>query len=66
MLPVEIPKSEATKVAAISSGTVYDIGRYDGSTKTYIKVRQAYDRFVEIIDMSIVGIWHARQQKGNA
>lgn len=66
VLPVEIPKSEATKVAAISSGTVYDIGRYDGSTKTYIKVRQAYDRFVEIIDMSIVGIWHGRQQKGNA
>jgi hypothetical protein len=42
---------------------VYDIGRYDGSMKTYVKVRQAYDHFVELIDMSIVGIWKARHER---
>jgi len=59
VLPVEIPKSEVTKVGAVQFGTVYDIGRYEGSAKTYAKVRQAYDRLVELIDMNIVGsIWN--------
>ena len=59
VLPVEIPKSEVTKVGAVQFGTVYDIARYEGSAKTYTKIREAYDRLVELIDMNIVGsIWN--------
>ncbi len=39
-------------------GTVYDISKYDGAAKTYAKIRDAYDTFVELIDQSIMTtIW---------
>ncbi len=54
VLPVEIPKSPVSSVGALQFGTVYDIGRYEGAAKTYAKIRDAYDTFVEMIDQSIV------------
>jgi chromosome partitioning protein len=62
VLTVEIPKSQVTSVGAVQFGTVYDISRYDGATKTYSKIRDAYDKFVEMIDQSILAtVWNARQ-----
>ena len=61
VLTVEIPKSQVTSVGAVQFGTVHDIGRYEGAAKTYAKIRDAYDKFVEMIDQSILaGIWNAR------
>jgi chromosome partitioning protein len=58
VLPVEIPKSPVSTVGAVQFQTVYDIARYEGSMKTYAKIRDAYDRFVEMIDQSIVtSVW---------
>jgi chromosome partitioning protein len=61
VLTVEIPKSQVTSVGAVQFGTVHDIARYEGAAKTYAKIRDAYDKFVEMIDQSILaGIWNAR------
>ena len=61
VLTVEIPKSQVTSVGAVQFGTVYDIAKYDGAAKTYSKIRDAYDKFVEMIDQSILAtVWNAR------
>lgn len=58
VLPVEIPKSPVSTVGAVQFQTVYDIARYEGAMKTYAKIRDAYDRFVEMIDQSVVtSVW---------
>ncbi len=59
VLTVEIPKSQVSSVGAVQFGTVYDISRYDGAARTYAKIRDAYDKFVEMIDQSIIAsIWN--------
>jgi chromosome partitioning protein len=60
MLPVEIPKSPAGSLSAVKFGTVYDLGKYSGGVgaDTYGKIRDAFDKFVEMIDLSIqASIW---------
>ena len=58
VLPVEIPTSKVTGIGAVQFGTVYDISKYDGAAKTYAKIRDAFDAFVEQIDQSILTtIW---------
>lgn len=60
VLTVEIPKSQVSNVGAVQFGTVYDIARYDGAARTYSKIRDAYDKFVEMIDQSILStVWKA-------
>lgn len=54
VLTTEIPRSQVTGVSSVQFGTVYDISKYDGAAKTYAKIRDAYDTFVELIDQSIM------------
>jgi chromosome partitioning protein len=62
VLTVEIPRSEVTSVGAVQFGSVYDIDRYQGSAKTYAKIRDAYDKFVEMIDQSIIStVWQGER-----
>jgi chromosome partitioning protein len=63
MLPVEIPKTTVTTSKAAEFATVYDVQRYDGSAKTYKRAVDAYDRFVELIEASIVEAWRARRSR---
>ena len=60
MLPVEIPKTTVATSKAAEFATVYDVQRYDGSAKTYKRAVDAYDRFVELVEASIVEAWRAR------
>ena len=60
MLPVEIPKTMVTSNKAAEFATVYDVQRYEGAAKTYKRAVDAYDRFVELIEESIVATWQAR------
>lgn len=46
----EIPETGATNVAAMRLQTVYDISKYTGSHKTYVRAREAYDRVVDECD----------------
>mgnify|MGYP003342858489 CR=1 FL=1 len=57
VLPVEIPKTSVANVSAAQFGTVYDVSKYAGSRKTYLRAREAYDRVVELIERSIIGCW---------
>lgn len=54
VLTIEIPRSQVSGIGAVQFGTVYDISKYDGAAKTYAKIRNAYDAFVELIDQSIM------------
>ena len=60
VLPVEIPKTTVTSNKAAEFATVYDVQRYDGSAKTYKRAIDAYDRFVDLIEESIVEAWRGR------
>ena len=60
MLPVEIPKTTVTSNKAAEFATVYDVQKYDGSAKTYKRAADAYDRFVELVEESIVETWRSR------
>lgn len=60
MLPVEIPKTTVTSNKAAEFATVYDVQKYDGAAKTYKRAADAYDRFVELIEESMVETWRSR------
>lgn len=60
VLPVEIPKTTVTSASSAEFGTVYDISKYDGSLKTYKRARDAYDRFVELVEQSVLAAWDAQ------
>ena len=60
VLPVEIPKTTVTSNKAAEFATVYDVQKYDGSAKTYKRAVDAYDRFVDLIEESVVEAWKAR------
>lgn len=57
ILPVDIPATVVESTASTSFGTCYDIGRYEGSAKAFARARDAYDRMVELIDISIQRVW---------
>lgn len=58
VMTTEIPKSQVTGVGAVQFGTVYDISRYEGSAKTYSRIRDAYDTLVDQIDQAVMtSVW---------
>lgn len=62
VLTVEIPRSQVSSVGAVQFGTVYDISRYEGAAKTYAKIRDAYDLFVEMMDQSVMStVWNIKE-----
>jgi len=61
MMPVQVPRTVATKAAAIDFGTVYDIERYEGSAKTIARARSAYDEANALVEQSIAGVWAQRR-----
>lgn len=50
MMNVEIPMTSAVSVSGMQMGTIYDIGKYVGSAKTYLRARDAYDKLVDEVD----------------
>lgn len=62
MLTTEIPASQAQEVGTVQFNSVYDVERYEGSAKTYAKIREAFDKLVEDIDQSILSsVWGVTQ-----
>jgi chromosome partitioning protein len=57
VLPVEIPISSVTSGKASEFGSIYDISQYQGDRRTYQRIREACDRFVELIDHQIIAAW---------
>jgi len=58
VLPVEIPSSGVTSGKASEFGSIYDISQYQGDRRTYQRIREACDRFVELVDQQIVCAWN--------
>lgn len=61
VLPVEIPKTSVTSNKAAEFATIYDVQKYDGAAKTYKRAVDAYDRFVDLIEESVVEAWRGRR-----
>ena len=61
VLPVEIPKTSVTSNKSAEFATVYDVQKYDGSAKTYKRAIDTYDRFVDLVEESVVEAWRARK-----
>lgn len=59
VIPVEIPKTSTAASASAEFGTVYDLDRSSVQPKTLKRARDAYDQFVEYIEMQISGVWAA-------
>ena len=57
VLPAEIPKTTAASSSAAEFGTVYDIGRYEGSQRTYKRALDAFDKVTELLEEIIRATW---------
>ena len=60
VMPVEIPLSSVTTSKSAEFGSVFDVSKYAGDRRTYMRIREAYDKFADLIDTEIVAAW-ARQ-----
>ncbi|OLP04647.1 ParA family protein [Rhodoferax antarcticus] len=57
VLPIEIPKTSIAATASAEFGTVYDLDPSSTKSSTLIRARDAYDLFVDYIEMQMIGIW---------
>lgn len=57
VLPVEIPETKVTESSSAEFGTLYDIARYEGDSRTYKRAVEAYDRAAELIEELIRATW---------
>lgn len=64
VVPTEIPATAVAQSAAAEFGTAYDSSTYSGSSKTYLRAREAYDAFCDLVDKQLMAVWHAGTGKG--
>lgn len=57
VLPTEIPVTAVAQTAAAVFGTAYDTSTYSGSSKTYLRAREAYDNLNEVVDRQLMALW---------
>lgn len=57
VLTVEIPNTTVAGTTSAAFSSVYDVTKWEGSSKTYQRARQAYDGFVDQINEKIVAKW---------
>ena len=60
VLPAEIPKTTVASSSSAEFGTVYDVGKYEGSLKTYKRARDAYERVSELMEEIIRATWRGQ------
>lgn len=57
VLSAEIPKTTVASSSSAEFGTVYDVGKYEGSQRTYKRALDAYDRVTEQLEEIIRATW---------
>ena len=57
VLPIEIPKTIVSASSSAEFGTVYDVQKYDGNSRTFKRAHDAYDQFVGYVEKSIQSSW---------
>ena len=60
VLDIEIPKSTVAMGAAAEFGTVYDLNPSDVDSRTYRRMRDAFDEFVMTIDGMLLSRWQGQ------
>ncbi len=66
VLPVEIPKTAIAGIASTKFGTVYDMSASNAQVKTLKRARDAYDQFVDHIEMQVASVWAGDAETLNA
>jgi len=66
VLPVEIPKTAIAGIASTKFGTVYDMSASNAQVKTLKRARDAYDQFVDHIEMQVASVWSGDAETLNA
>ena len=61
VLPVEIPKTSVTSNKAAEFATVYDVQNTTDPLRLTWRAVDAYDRFVDLIEESVVEAWRTRR-----
>lgn len=61
LLPVEIPKTTIASSSSAEFGTVYDITKYEGNSKTLKRARDAYDRVGDMLEESVRKCWAGQE-----
>ena len=54
VLTTEVPLSEANAIGGLTFGTAHDLADDDGVARTNTKLRQSFDRLVELLDERVV------------
>lgn len=57
VLPIEIPKTSIAATASAEFGTAYDVGTAMSNTRTWKRAHDAYERFVELMEEQVFGVW---------
>ena len=65
VLPIEIPKTSVAVAASTEFGTIYDIPKGTMSPKTYLRAKDAYDRFCTLVDEQIQSVWANQVEEVN-
>jgi len=66
VLPVEIPKTAIAGIATTKFGTVYDMNASNAQAKTLKRAKDAYDQFVDHIEMQVFGVWAGDEETERA
>lgn len=64
LMPVVIPETRVMGAAALECKTVYDIEKYAGGHEAYRNAREAYDKFVRMVEGSMALTWQCRARGG--
>ncbi|WP_176331360.1 ParA family protein [Burkholderia vietnamiensis] len=57
VLPVEIPDTEILRTTTNNFSTIYDFPNYDGNATIFRRVREAYDKVVDLVDSKVSYLW---------
>ena len=57
VMPLEIPETSIAMTTSLEFSTAYDMPNYAGSTATYNRICEPYDRLVDIVDSKTCLLW---------
>ncbi|MGX9718438.1 AAA family ATPase [Janthinobacterium lividum] len=58
---VEIPETELVRTTSTEFKTIYDMPNYEGSPEAYRRIREPYDKFVDLLDDRVCRLWDAEE-----
>jgi chromosome partitioning protein len=57
VLPVEIPDTDILRTTTNNFSTVYDFPSYDGNAALFRRIRESYDKVVDVVDSKVSYLW---------